>query len=94
MLLVVTSRFARISWKYESIAYALTLKHVGLLVQTIYLVATAMGLGACALGSGDAAEAARAFGLDWLMESSVGEFALGRDPAPQWRTSFMRQLGD
>lgn len=79
VLMVITSRFARISWKYERIAYALTLKHVGVLVQTIYLVATSMGLGACSLGSGNPTAAATAFGLDWLIESSVGEIAVGRE---------------
>jgi SagB-type dehydrogenase family enzyme len=77
VLITVTARFGRVSWKYSSIAYALTLKHVGVLYQTLYLVATAMGLAPCALGSGDADVAARAFGLDWAHESSVGEFLLG-----------------
>ena len=90
ILITITSRFPRISWKYERIAYALTLKHVGVLVQTMYLVATSMGLGACSLGSGDPSASARAFGLDWLAESSVGEMALGRDPAPERRSSFVR----
>jgi SagB-type dehydrogenase family enzyme len=81
VLITVTSRFGRLSWKYSSIAYALTLKHVGVLYQTLYLVATAMGLAPCALGSGDADAAARAFGLDWATESSVGEFLIGSRPA-------------
>ena len=93
ILITITSRFPRISWKYERIAYALTLKHVGVLVQTMYLVATSMGLGACSLGSGDPSASARAFGLDWLAESSVGEMALGRDPAPERRSSFVRDIG-
>ena len=89
VLLTFTSRFARTAWKYESIAYALTLKHLGALLQTVYLVATSMGLGPCALGSGDADRAARAFGLDWLLESSVGEMALGsrQDPV-RWVDGF------
>jgi SagB-type dehydrogenase family enzyme len=77
VLITITARFGRVSWKYSSIAYALTLKHVGVLYQTLYLVATAMGLAPCALGSGDADVAARAFGLDWAHESSVGEFLVG-----------------
>jgi SagB-type dehydrogenase family enzyme len=56
--------------------YALVLKDLGALMQTMYLVATAMGLAPCAIGSGDAAVFARATGLDPLAESSVGEFAL------------------
>ncbi|MCM2423109.1 SagB family peptide dehydrogenase [Streptomyces sp. RKAG293] len=81
VLLTVTSRFGRLSWKYSQIAYALTLKHVGVLYQTLYLVATAMGLAPCGLGSGDTDAAARALGLDWTSESSVGEFLIGSRPA-------------
>jgi SagB-type dehydrogenase family enzyme len=80
VLIIVTSRFGRLSWKYSQIAYALTLKHVGALYQTLYLVATAMGLGPCALGAGDVDLAARALGLDWTEESSVGEFLIGSLP--------------
>lgn len=77
ILFVITSRFQRVSWKYESMAYALILKDVGILYQTMYLVATAMGLAPCAIGSGDSDLFARAAGLDYFEESSVGEFLLG-----------------
>ena len=76
-LLVLAARFPRVAWKYESIAYALTLKHVGVLYQTMYLTATAMGLAPCAIGGGDADLFARAAGTDYYAESSVGEFLLG-----------------
>ena len=36
VLLILTARFQRLSWKYASIAYALTLKHVGVVYQTMY----------------------------------------------------------
>ena len=68
--------------KYESIAYALTLKHVGVLYQTMYLTATAMGLAPCAIGGGDADLFARVAGTDYYAETSVGEFLLGT-PRPQ-----------
>lgn len=77
LLITLASRFARLSWKYESIAYATTLKNVGVLYQTMYLVATAMGLAPCALGAGDSALFQRVTGLDPTTESSVGEFMLG-----------------
>lgn len=80
VLLVVTARFQRVSWKYESMVYALILKHVGVLYQTMYLVGTAMGLATCALGGGDSDLFAEAAGLDYYTESSVGEFILGRRP--------------
>jgi SagB-type dehydrogenase family enzyme len=84
VLLVLAARFPRVAWKYESIAYALTLKHVGVLYQTMYLAATAMGLAACAVGGGDADLFARAAGTDYYAETSVGEFLLG-SPRPAGR---------
>jgi SagB-type dehydrogenase family enzyme len=77
VLLILAARFPRVAWKYESIAYALTLKHVGVLYQTMYLTATAMGLAPCAIGGGDADLFARAAGTDYYAETSVGEFLLG-----------------
>jgi SagB-type dehydrogenase family enzyme len=82
VLLILAARFPRVAWKYESIAYALTLKHVGVLYQTMYLAATAMGLAPCAIGGGDADLFARAAGTDYYAETSVGEFHLGT-PRPQ-----------
>jgi SagB-type dehydrogenase family enzyme len=81
VLLILTARFPRLAWKYESIAYALTLKHVGVVYQTMYLAATAMGLAPCAIGGGDADLFARAAGTDYCTETSVGEFLLG-SPRP------------
>ena len=76
ILLVFAARFRRVAWAYESMAYALILKHVGVLIQSMYLVATSMGLGACAVGGGDSDAFAAATGLDYLVEGSVGEFVL------------------
>jgi SagB-type dehydrogenase family enzyme len=75
--LVIAARPGRVMWKYQSMAYALTLKHVGVLYQVMYSVATAMDLAACALGGGDSDAFADATGLDYLAETSVGEFILG-----------------
>jgi SagB-type dehydrogenase family enzyme len=69
-------------WKYETIAYALLLKHTGVLSQTLYLNATAMGLGVCALGGASTLSFARATGLDARAEGVVGLLVLGM-PAPQ-----------
>lgn len=77
VLIVLAVRLERIAWKYESIAYALVLKHVGVVYQTMYLAATAMGLAPCALGCGDSDVFARASGIDYYAETSVGEFLLG-----------------
>ncbi|HVV57987.1 MAG TPA: SagB family peptide dehydrogenase [Gaiellaceae bacterium] len=80
LVIVVSARFGRMMWKYESMAYAAILKHVGVLYQTMYLVATSMGLAACALGGGNADAFAAAAGKSYYEESSVGEFLLGSKP--------------
>lgn len=77
ILLILAARFQRVAWKYESMAYAVILKDVGVFYQTMYLVATAMGLAACALGNGDSDLFAAAAGTDYYTETSVGEFMLG-----------------
>ncbi|PRX60682.1 SagB-type dehydrogenase family enzyme [Nonomuraea fuscirosea] len=77
VLLLVTARFERLMWVYEGLAYALILKNLGVLVQTMYLVATAMGLGGCALGSSAPRAFQRISGADPLREDVVGEFMLG-----------------
>ena len=41
VLLVVAARFGRLMGKYQAMSYALTLKHVGVFYQNLYLVATA-----------------------------------------------------
>jgi len=80
VLIVLAARFPRINWKYESIAYSLVLKDVGVAYQTMYLVAAAMGLAACAVGGGSAVYFGQATGLGYWEESAVGEFVLGRPP--------------
>ncbi|TVQ43041.1 MAG: SagB/ThcOx family dehydrogenase [Gloeocapsa sp. DLM2.Bin57] len=77
ILLIITARFGRIYWKYQGFVYALILKHVGVLYQNFYLVATAMNLAPCALGVGNGELFAQATGIDYYQESSVGEFMLG-----------------
>jgi SagB-type dehydrogenase family enzyme len=77
ILVILAARVPRLAWKYESIAYSLVLKHVGVIFQSMYLAATAMGLAPCAVGGGDSDLFARATGLDYSTESSVGEFLLG-----------------
>lgn len=81
ILLVISARFGRVAWKYESIAYSAILKNVGSLFQTMYLVATSMALAPCGLGSGNSELFADLAGLDYLAETSVGEFMLGSAPA-------------
>jgi SagB-type dehydrogenase family enzyme len=77
VVLIFAARFGRMSTAMQSGTYAAILKDVGVLYQSLYLAATAMGLAACALQSGDSELFARATGLDWLEEGSVGELAIG-----------------
>ena len=77
LLILIAARFERVSWKYSSLSYALILKEVGALMQTMYLVATAMGLCACAVGGGDSDLFAKAAGAGYYDEGTVGELLLG-----------------
>ncbi|MFD8480084.1 SagB family peptide dehydrogenase [Kitasatospora sp. NPDC059673] len=81
LLLVLTARFRRTTHAFSGIGYTSLMKDVGVLMQSLYLVSTAMGLAPCALASGNSDTAARAFGLDWAVESSVGEFVVGPSPS-------------
>jgi SagB-type dehydrogenase family enzyme len=82
ILITIAARFGRISWKYSSIAYALILKNVGVLLQTLYLMATDMGLGGCAIGSTNVDLFAKMTGIEFHVEGAVGQFALGRGAEP------------
>lgn len=77
VLLVVAARAGRLLWTYEQIGYALLLKDVGVLMQTLYLVGTAMGIGVCAQGYADTASFAAATGSAELAESAVGSVVVG-----------------
>jgi SagB-type dehydrogenase family enzyme len=59
-------------------AYALVLKDAGVLIQTLYLMATGMGLGACAIGSANIDLFAKMTGLEFHVEGPIGQFAIGR----------------
>ena len=76
-LITVTSRIARLSWMYSGIAYATTLKHVGVLQHALLVVATAMGIVACPLALNDGVTTDDALRLDWPAEVSVAEFIIG-----------------
>ncbi|WP_117210705.1 SagB family peptide dehydrogenase [Allorhizocola rhizosphaerae] len=81
VLITMTARMARFACAYGGIAYSTVLEHVGVLQQTLHLVATAMGLAPCALAFGDSEVANDAFFIDWPAEVSVGELALGVRPS-------------
>ncbi|HEU4357215.1 MAG TPA: SagB family peptide dehydrogenase [Xanthobacteraceae bacterium] len=78
ILVTIAARFNRVAWKYSAIAYSLILKDVGVLLQTLYLAATDMGLGGCAIGTSNVDLFARMTGQPFHVEGPVGQFALGR----------------
>lgn len=80
VLIIIAARFGRVMYRYEAFGYAVTLKNVGVALQVMYLVATAMGLAGCAVGAGESDEFCAAVGTDPLEESPVGEFMLGSRP--------------
>ena len=80
VLIVIAARFGRVAWKYSSVAYSLILKDVGVLTQTLYLAATEMGLGGCAIGINNIDRFSRMTGLEFFVEGPVGQFVLGRGP--------------
>jgi SagB-type dehydrogenase family enzyme len=95
VLITMTARFRRVSWKYEGLPYALVLMDAGALIQTLYLVCTAMRLAPCAIGSVRADVAARAFGIDWRVEPGVVQFVVSRAPeVPTERTGSWRPVND
>jgi SagB-type dehydrogenase family enzyme len=82
ILITIAARFGRVSWKYSSLAYALILKDVGVLMQTFYLTATDMALGGCAIGIANIDLFARLTGIEFHVEGPVGQFAIGHPTQP------------
>lgn len=78
VLLIMSARFSRIMKKYNSFSYGMILKESGGILQTMYLVSTAMGLACSALGVGDSDLFSKAICANYFEESSVGELLLGK----------------
>ncbi|MEZ5891409.1 MAG: SagB family peptide dehydrogenase [Xanthobacteraceae bacterium] len=82
ILITIAARFGRVAWKYSSLAYALILKDVGILTQSLYLMTTDMELGGCAIGITNIELFAKMTGIEFHVEGPVGQFALGRGARP------------
>ena len=54
----------RMEWRYGIYAHRISLMNVGHVCQNLYLAATALGLGTCAVATFSHEESCRAFGLD------------------------------
>jgi len=79
VLMAITARF-RLAGTHPGGGYAGTLRHAGVLQQSLCLVATAMGLAPCTVIAHDDERRARALRLDWRVESTVGDFVVGTRP--------------
>ncbi len=77
VIVLLTAQIAKVSRKYEAIAYSLVLKDVGVIYHAMYLVASALGLAPCALGGGGFADLSQWTGLSPWDEAQVGEFLVG-----------------
>ena len=77
MMLIFSARFDRMMWKYSALPLAAILKHVGVLYEIFYLVATDMSLGIRGLGSGESRAFSKAIQVHPAVESSVGEMLIG-----------------
>jgi SagB-type dehydrogenase family enzyme len=78
VLVTIASRLPRLAWKYAGIAYKISLMNAGVAVQSLYLVATDLGLSGSAAGSGNPDLFAQATGTSSWEETSIAEFGVGR----------------
>lgn len=77
MLVILASEFGLIQRRDDGIAYALALKNIGVQLGYMQYTASALGLGACAVGVGDSDEFARITGTNYYRLGSMGEMVLG-----------------
>jgi SagB-type dehydrogenase family enzyme len=82
LVISIAARLGRRSRVYGGISYAATLMHLGLLHQTLHLVAHATGLATCLLTTDEGDIIDRALLLDSPAETTVGDLVLGRPRPP------------
>jgi SagB-type dehydrogenase family enzyme len=78
LVLVLTAIFQRLRWKYQERSYRYALLEAGHLGQNVYLAATSMGLGACAVGAflDDGLNAM--LGVDGVEEAAIYMLSVGK----------------
>jgi SagB-type dehydrogenase family enzyme len=94
VVITMTARVQRLSWKYEGLPYRIALMDAGVLIQNLYLVCTAMRLAPCALGCVSNELAARAFGADWRTEPGIAQFMVGRAAVQGGRPGTWHPVND
>jgi SagB-type dehydrogenase family enzyme len=78
---VLSAIFQRTRWKYRERTYRYVLLEAGHIGQNLYLAATAMGLGACAVGAFDDDEFNDLLGLDGKEEAVLYVISVGKTHA-------------
>ncbi len=78
VVLVLSAVFGRSRWRYRERAYRYVLLEAGHISQNIYLVATALGLGTCAVGAFHDQGYDRIVGIDGEKEGVVYLMPVGR----------------
>lgn len=78
LVLVFTAIFQRLRWKYRERSYRYALLEAGHLGQNVYLAATSMGMGACAVGAFLDDELNALLGVDGREEAALYVLAVGK----------------
>jgi SagB-type dehydrogenase family enzyme len=75
--ILFAARLPRLGWKYEGIAYRLALLDAGVLLQALYLVCGLVGLGGCAVGTGQNEILTGLTGRKFYEETVILQFGFG-----------------
>jgi SagB-type dehydrogenase family enzyme len=75
---ILSAIFQRARWKYRERTYRYALLEAGHIGQNLYLAATSMGLGVCAIGAFLDDDLNELLGLDGEEEAAVYIIAVGR----------------
>lgn len=78
VVLILTAVFQRTRWKYQGRTYRYLMLEAGHIGQNVYLVATSMGLGTCAVGAFFDDDLDRPLEVDGTREAVVYLLAVGR----------------
>ena len=74
--IILTSRLERLAWKYERMAYHVTLKNAGVILGYMSQIASYLNLFGCPMGNSDTYRFSKIIQEDPLRMPSVGEFCL------------------
>jgi SagB-type dehydrogenase family enzyme len=77
---VLSAIFQRARWKYRKRAYRYVLLEAGHIAQNLYLEATSLGLGACAVGAFMDGSLNDLLGLDGVEEAALYIISVGQRP--------------